>query len=83
MLDPEYVKVTVIVEQGDETTTFEIAKAPKCELFEKYEPGHYYIPGSQQIAPRSRLESLSFTMSPLQDEKTGVMYTVTKAANNG
>ena len=83
MEDPEYVKVTVIVEAGDETTTFEIAKAPNCELFEKYEPGHYYIPGTRQIAPRPRLESLSFTMSPLQDEKTGVLYTVKKAANNG
>ena len=82
MLDPEYVKVTVIVEAVGETTTFEIAKAPKCEMFEKYEPAHY-IPGSQQIAPRPRLESLSFTMSPLQDEKTGVLYTVKKAANNG
>ena len=83
MEDPEYVKVTVIVEAGDETTTFEIAKAPKCELFEKYEPEQHYIPGTRQIAPRSRLESLSFTMSPLQDEKTGVLYTVKKAANNG
>ena len=83
MRDPEYVKVTVIVEAGYETTTFEIPKAPKCEMFENYEPGRPYIPGTRQIAPRPRLESLSFTMSPLQDEKTGVLYTVTKAANNG
>lgn len=69
--DPEYVKVTIIVEDSNavRTTVFAKARQPDWDL--EYDEGDFEVGSSYKTIRRQKVPKIVFKLQPVADEATG------------